>query len=161
MLLLLKIVLLVLCANGAPVLARRLLPSIVLSRAIDNGMVLSDQQPLLGTSKTWRGLIASLLLTSLLAWLMGLTLVDGFLIAVFAMTGDLISSFSKRRLAYPVSSKVTGLDQIPESLLPWIYATVTYQLPLYYPVAGITVFFILELLLSKILYKWGVRKHPY
>jgi len=161
MLLLLKIILLVLCANGAPILARRLFPATVLSRAIDNGMVLSDQSPLLGASKTWRGIIASLFLTSLLALLMGLTLLDGFLIAVFAMSGDLISSFIKRRLGYPVSSKVTVLDQVPESLLPWIYVTVTYQLPLYYPVLGIIAFFILELLLSKILYKWGVRKHPY
>jgi hypothetical protein len=34
------------------------------------------------------------------------------------MAGDLLSSFVKRRLNLPPSSRATGLDQIPESLLP-------------------------------------------
>src|SRR5262245_45390103 len=35
-----------------------------------------------------------------------------------AMTGDLISSFVKRRMGLAPSDRVTGVDQIPESVLP-------------------------------------------
>lgn len=34
------------------------------------------------------------------------------------MTGDLVSSFVKRRIDLPPSSRASGLDQMPESLFP-------------------------------------------
>ena len=161
MILLLQISLLVLCANGAPVLAQHLFRGTVLSGAIDNGLILRDQRPLFGVTKTWGGIVASVVLTSLLAILIGLPIVLGFLIAIFAMSGDLISSFIKRRLGFYASSQVIGLDQIPESLLPWIFITQYYQLSVYYLVSGVVIFFILELSLSRLLYKIGIRKRPY
>ena len=42
----------------------------------------------------------------------------GLVVAVWAMVGDCLSSFVKRRLKMPSSSMALGLDQIPESLLP-------------------------------------------
>lgn len=161
MLLLLQISLLVLCANGAPVLAQHLFKGTVLSGAIDNGLLLKDQRPLFGVAKTWGGILASVVLTSLLALLIGLPIVLGSLVAILAMLGDLISSFIKRRLGFYASSQAVGLDQIPESLLPWIFITQYYQLSAYYLVSGVVIFFILELVLSRLLHKVGIRKHPY
>src|SRR5271166_5320197 len=48
-------------ANSAPPLCKRLLGA-RLARAIDGGLTLRDGYPLLGSSKTWRGLIAAIVL---------------------------------------------------------------------------------------------------
>lgn len=161
MLLLLKTLVLIVTANGAPVLAQHLFANSFLSRPIDHGLVWFDQRPLLGPTKTWGGMLASLMLTPVLAWMLDLPLLLGFIIAALAMSGDLLSSLTKRRLGYPASTQAIGLDQIPESLLPLLYVTTSYQLPVVYALVGVIVFIVLELLLSKILYKLGIRKHPY
>src|SRR6478752_380374 len=50
-------------ANGAPVLFARLLRA-RFAHPIDGGIVLRDGHPLLGRSKTWRGLAAAVLLAA-------------------------------------------------------------------------------------------------
>jgi CDP-2,3-bis-(O-geranylgeranyl)-sn-glycerol synthase len=50
--------------------------------------------------------------------LVGLGCKIGALVGSAAMSGDLFSSFLKRRIGLPVSSRVVGLDQVPESLFP-------------------------------------------
>jgi hypothetical protein len=42
----------------------------------------------------------------------------GVVVGSMAMLGDLFSSFVKRRLNLPPSSRATFLDQVPESLFP-------------------------------------------
>src|ERR1019366_4548987 len=76
-----------------------------------------DGQPLLGKSKTLRGLLFSVLASSLAAPLFGLDWQIGLVVGSAAMAGDFFSSFVKRRLNLAPSSRATGLDQIPESLL--------------------------------------------
>ena len=100
-------------ANGTPVIATKLLGK---ERAfpLDGNATLSDGRPVFGSSKTLRGVILSIALTSACAPLVGLGWEVGFVVAVGAMVGDLFSSFVKRRLGMPSSSKFTGLDQIPE-----------------------------------------------
>jgi CDP-2,3-bis-(O-geranylgeranyl)-sn-glycerol synthase len=161
MLLIAQFLLLILCANGAPILARKLLKQTYFARAIDAGNLFVDNRPLLGPSKTWRGLLASLLLTTLLAPAVGLNMIDGIICASLAMLGDIFSSFVKRRLKIACSDMAIGLDQIPESLLPLTYAHFQYQLPMSHVLAGIIIFLLLELLLSRILYRAGIRKKPY
>src|SRR5262249_58539326 len=63
-------------------------------------------------------LVLAVLLTSAVAPLVGLPAAIGAIVGGSAMAGDLLSSFVKRRLALVPSSKATGLDQVPESLLP-------------------------------------------
>ena len=156
----LKLLLLVMVANGVPVLACWLLQD-RLARQIDNGLILADGQPLLGRSKTWRGLLITVLITPGVALLLGLGASTGLIIASMAMLGDLTSSFIKRRLGIRTSGIAPGLDQIPESLLPlWAVKPVLgldwQQIMLI--VAG---FLLLGYVMSFVLYKLHVRRYPY
>ncbi len=105
--------------------------------------------------------MASLLLTPLCALLIGISPLHGFIIASLAMCGDLLSSFIKRRLNITVSAMALGLDQIPESLLPFIFVYFQYSLSLLQVVSGVILFILSELMLSIILFKAGIRKTPY
>jgi CDP-2,3-bis-(O-geranylgeranyl)-sn-glycerol synthase len=115
--LILTLLVLVLLANAAPVAARVLLGR-RLDRPLDGGLRLPDGRPLLGRSKTWRGLTAALLVTATAAALLGVGWWIGIVIGAAAMGGDLISSFIKRRLDRPVHADTPALDQVPEALLP-------------------------------------------
>src|SRR5262245_26817781 len=117
-----KLLLLLVIANGAPVIGKRLFGARN-AYPLDQGLRLSDGQPLLGASKTLRGLVLSLLATTLAAPLLGIDARIGALISATAMAGDLLSSFTKRRLCLPSSAMCIGLDQIPESLLPALAAS--------------------------------------
>jgi len=68
------------------------------ARAIDGGLTLQDGYPLLGNSKTWRGLIAAIVLSTCASVLVGLQWQTGALAGAFAMLGDCLSSLIKRRL---------------------------------------------------------------
>jgi len=116
---------------------------------------------LLGVSKTWRGLVASIALTSLVAVLLGYSLQTGIWVAVCAMTGDAFSSFIKRRLNMKPSSMALFLDQIPESLLPALVMRGQFGLDAVSVMILVCCFIVLELILSQILYRWGLRKTPY
>ena len=156
----LVLLLLLIVANGAPILAQRLLGD-RLGLPLDGGLVLADGRRLLGRSKTVRGIVSALLLTPAAALVLGETLWLGAVIAVGAMLGDLLSSFLKRRLGLVPSSQALGLDQIPEALLPLLL--VSRPLELQAPtIAGlVAAFVVLELLLSKLLYRLRIRTRPY
>jgi len=62
-LIVLRSLILVCAANGAPVLFARLLGT-RFARPVDGGIVLRDGHPLLGRSKTWRGLAAAVVLAA-------------------------------------------------------------------------------------------------
>ena len=83
-------------ANGAPLLFARLLGA-RFARPIAGGIVLRDGHPLLGPSKTWRGLASAILFATCVAVLIGLPWQLGALAAACAMVGDCLSSFVKRR----------------------------------------------------------------
>jgi len=119
--LLFQLLLLVVIANAIPVLAKKLF-GLATAWPLDGGMTLSDGQPLLGASKTIRGVVLSILLTPVIALLLGLSWQVGLVVALSAMAGDLVSSFLKRRMGLRPSSQAIGLDQIPESLLPLLAA---------------------------------------
>ena len=112
----LSLLILVLVANGAPVLLAILWGGP--GRPLDGGRRLGDGRPLLGPSKTWRGLLASLGTTPLAAWILGYDWPLGLAAALGAMTGDLLASFAKRRLGLASGASVPVLDQVPEALLP-------------------------------------------
>lgn len=159
--LLIQILILVICANGSPVLAQHWFQSSFISKPVDMGFLFLDGKPLFGHSKTWRGLVASLILTPICALFIGLPALHGFMIAILAMCGDLLSSFIKRRLNRPVSGMALGLDQIPESLLPFLFAAFYYPLGVTQIITGVMLFIIFELLLSVLLFRLGIRKKPY
>src|SRR4051812_28167242 len=108
-------------ANGAPIAAKDLLGDRY-AWPVDGGLHFLDGRPLLGKSKSWRGLLVALGACSVAAPMLGLDWRLGVVIGLAAMIGDLASSFTKRRLDLKPSSRATGLDQIPESLLPALVA---------------------------------------
>jgi CDP-2,3-bis-(O-geranylgeranyl)-sn-glycerol synthase len=93
--------------------------------------------------------------------LIGLDWVVGSVVALTAMIGDLFSSFVKRRLGMADSSQFTGLDQIPESLLPLLVCMFLLPLTLIDVAIVTTIFFVGALVLSRILFKLNIRDRPY
>jgi CDP-archaeol synthase len=158
--LLLQLLILLVVANGAAVVAKKLLGD-AYGRAIDGGALFSDQRPIFGPSKTIRGIVASLLATSTCAALMGLGWGLGGLFATFAMAGDLFSSFVKRRLRLASSSMAIGLDHIPESLFPLVVSRLLLPLSILDIVVGVIIFVIGAVLLSPILFKLKIRDQPH
>ncbi len=155
-----KLLLLVLVANGAPVIATRLLGTCG-AAPVDRSVRFVDGRPLFGPSKTLRGIIASIIATCLVAVLLGLSLGVGALIGVAAMAGDLFSSFIKRRVGIESSGMALGLDQIPESLFPLLAVRAAFDLQ-WLQIIGLTIaFMIAELLLSRALFALHIRQRPY
>lgn len=155
-----ELLLLLITANGAPVLLHKLCGRYA-ARPIDDGRCVRDGRRWLGDAKTWRGLFAALLLTPLVAALMGLPVSAGALIALLAMVGDLLSSFIKRRLDIPSSGMALGLDQIPESLLPLLAVRERFTLDPIDVLQLCVAFIAVELVLSLLLYRLHIRKRPY
>ena len=156
----LQLLTLIIIANGSPILIRLLLND-SFDLAVDFGQKLPDNRRVFGDSKTWRGIVAALASTAIAAWLFGYLVTTGLLVAAYAVLGDLIASFIKRRLAMPPSSMAPLLDQVPESLLPaWMLMHI-FKLDMMSVIILVLTFIIVELGLSHILYKWGIRKRPY
>lgn len=155
-----QVLLLLFVANGAPVVARLLL-SEHLSLPVDFGRRFVDGRPLFGNSKTWRGLFAAIILSTLVGLLLGFPFYIGALFGFYVMLGDLIASFIKRRCGIEPSGQALGLDQIPESLLPLLLLKSSLELSWSDIVIAVALFVILELLLSRLLYHLHIRKRPY
>ena len=156
----LQLLLLIIIANGSPIVIRQLLDG-AFDLAVDFGQKLPDNRRVFGASKTWRGIVTACVVTSLAAWSFGYPPETGLLIALYAMLGDMTSSFTKRRLSMQPSSRAPFLDQVPESLLPAFMLMETFNLDFIAVLLLVLTFIILEIGLSHILYKWGVRKRPY
>jgi CDP-2,3-bis-(O-geranylgeranyl)-sn-glycerol synthase len=157
---LLQLLGLVTLANGTPVVAKRLFGA-RFARPLDGNCKFIDGRPLFGASKTTRGLLLSVVATSVCAPLVGLGITIGFVVAVSAMAGDLLSSFVKRRLALAPSSQAIGLDQIPESLLPLLACRHELGLTAADIAMGVALFFVGELALSRVLFRLRFRDRPY
>ena len=147
-------------ANGAPVVAKKILGS-RFGFPLDGGVAFFDGRPLFGPSKTLRGIVVAVLATTACAPLMGLEPATGAIVAGAAMAGDLFSSFVKRRLNLPPSSQALGLDQIPESLLPMLACRDALALTAADIALAVAIFFAGELVLSRLLYRAHLRDEPY
>lgn len=112
-----EILLLLVIANGVPVIIGILLGT-RLDRPLDANLRFLDGRPVLGPSKTIRGLVAAVTATALVAPLFGLAPAQGAGFGLLSMAGDLLSSFVKRRLGIAPSHSAPLLDQLPETLLP-------------------------------------------
>ena len=141
---------LLLVANGTPVVVRRVLPR-QLGVPLDGDRLAPDGNPWLGSSKTWVGIVSAVIATAAAAQLLGYGWVLGSGFAALAMLGDLISSFIKRRLGLRSGRQVPGLDQLPEALLPLILYDGSLGLGWRQVLILITVFFMVDLLLTRTL----------
>ena len=155
-----KALILLTLANTTPLIAKRLVGN-RFSYPIDGGMRFPDGEPLLGESKTIRGVALALLVTSISAPLVGVDWQIGLRVASAAMAGDLFSSFIKRRTHLPASSRATGLDQVPESLFPLLACRKALSLTAVDIGGTVLAFVVGEVLLSRLLYKYRLRDQPY
>jgi len=147
-------------ANGTPVIAKKVFGA-YLAFPLDAGAHFVDGRPLLGRSKTIRGVVLSVAVTAAVAPILGLSVATGALVACLAMLGDIISSFTKRRLKLPSSAQAIGLDQIPESLLPLVVCQNALSLTWVDIIICVGIFLVGELLISRVLYRLHIRDQPY
>jgi CDP-2,3-bis-(O-geranylgeranyl)-sn-glycerol synthase len=156
----LQLLFLIIVANGSPIIGRWIMNGFW-EMPIDGGALFIDGRPILGTSKTYRGLACSLAGTLLAGALVGLSWKISLAMSLLAMVGDCLSSFVKRRLGYPSGAKAFGLDQIPESLLPMLGMWNVLNLSALGLGLTVMMFVVVELVLSPIGHKLHIRKHPY
>jgi CDP-diglyceride synthetase len=156
----LQILVLLTSANGTPIVAKKIFGS-RFALPLDAGIIFFDGRPVFGASKTMRGIVVSILITSAIAPFIGLDLTIGAIVASSAMAGDLFSSFVKRRLNFPPSSQALGLDQVPESLFPMLACRDALSLTIADIALGVGIFFIGELILSRLLFRAHLRDEPY
>jgi CDP-diglyceride synthetase len=147
-------------ANGTPVIINKILGN-RWSWPVDKGLNLNDGQRLLGNAKTWRGLCSSICFTTVAAILFGIEPLTGALFGMLAMTGDLLASFIKRRLRRASSSRARGLDTVLESLLPLWLLKEPLALTHIDIVLIVGLFFLVEELVSPVLYRLNIRNQPY
>ncbi len=155
-----QLICLVAVANTAPLLVK-LVFAHRWAHPLDCGVVVLDGRPLFGKSKTMRGIVASLALAVATAPIVGLAWTTGLLIGAAAMAGDLFSSFVKRRLDLPPSSRATGLDQVPESLFPLLACRAVVDLSAADIIAAVGVFFVGEVVFARLFYALKLRDRPY
>lgn len=156
----LQVFLLIIAANGAPIIGRLLMRG-RWSMPLDHGAIFPDGRRVLGDSKTFRGVVFALLGSILAADVVGLSWATGLIVGGLAMVGDCFSSFIKRRLGYESGAMALGLDQILESLLPLLALWGPLSLSATGIVVTVVAFAAFELLFSPLLYKFHIRKHPY
>ncbi|MDH3772326.1 MAG: CDP-archaeol synthase [Nitrospirota bacterium] len=156
----LQLLFLIIVANGAPIIGRWIMNGFW-EMPIDGGAVFIDGRPILGTSKTYRGLACSLAGTLLAGALVGLSWKISLIVSALAMVGDCLSSFVKRRFGYPSGGKALWLDQIPESLLPMLGLWNVLNMSALGVGLTVVVFVVVELALSPIGHKLHIRKHSY
>jgi hypothetical protein len=155
-----RVLLLLGVANGAPVFATKLLGKRY-SAPLDFGYTFPDGRALLGPGKTIRGILVALVATAAAGVVLGFTWRLGAALAAASMAGDLISSFTKRRLGLASHAQAFGLDQLPEALLPLVL--LQHRLGLsWLDIAVVTASFVAgEIVLSRVLFRLGVRDRPY
>jgi CDP-2,3-bis-(O-geranylgeranyl)-sn-glycerol synthase len=160
LLLLLQLFVLIGTVNGVPILLRLLLGE-RLSNRVDGGCLWPDGRALFGPRKTLVGLAGAVLAGTLLGWAFGLGWQVGLVMGGVAMLGDLVSSFTKRRLRLPPSGQATGLDQIPESLFPLLAVRNLLDLGWSEIALVVLAFVLLDSLISPLLYRMRIRNRPF
>jgi CDP-2,3-bis-(O-geranylgeranyl)-sn-glycerol synthase len=152
--------LLLLVANGAPILAARVLRH-HLDAPLDGGRILADGRPLLGPHKTVRGVVAAVGATAALGAAPGLPLPLGAAVGAATMLGDALSSFLKRRQGLGSGGRATGLDQLPEAVLPLLVLHAAGAVSWVEAALALVGFLVLGAGLSRVLFFLGVRQRPY
>lgn len=147
-------------ANTAPLIAKKVLGALF-SCPVDCGLTFFDKRSLFGPSKTVRGVVVSILAAAAVAPVIGVGPAVAAWMATAAMAGDLLASFTKRRLNMPPSSQAPVLDQVPESLLPLLAGRQALLLTSLDIIVVLAIFFIGELIFARLFYRLGLRDQPY
>lgn len=160
MLISLELFVMLVLANGTPVVAARMLGR-RWSAPVDGGRLWRDGRPLLGASKTWRGVVSGTLACGLFSLVTGTGLLFGLMFGLLGLVGDMISSFIKRRAGLASSARAFGLDQVPEALLPMLMAWYWLELNGFAVVGVVVLFTVSNIALSPLLFRLGIRHQPH
>jgi CDP-archaeol synthase len=147
-------------ANSAPVFAQKIFKK-RFAQPVDGGLILADQRRLFGSSKTWRGIIAAIVSTAVIAPMIGIPVLIGAGFGAISIGADLLASFIKRRLGYLSSSRVRLLDVFPEALLPMLVFQSTLGLEKWDTLLILLIFFVFTASVSPLLYSLRIRNRPY
>ena len=98
-------------ANMVPVFAARYNWLPMLARPLDGGITWRGQR-LLGSNKTWRGLILGVLFGGVTAFFIAMPIAAGLALGFGALAGDAGKSFLKRRLRIAPGRQWFVADQI-------------------------------------------------
>ncbi len=115
-----KVILFLLWVNGLPPLANMIWGE-RFNQPMDGGRLWFDGRPILGSHKTIRGLLISILGGAAVSPFLGLPWWVAAIAASLAMAGDMLTSFIKRRLDTPSGKDRFGLDQFFESAFPLLF----------------------------------------
>jgi CDP-2,3-bis-(O-geranylgeranyl)-sn-glycerol synthase len=135
-------------ANSTPVVVARFLGERY-SAPIDANRSLRDGRALFGAHKTWRGLISGIVAAGFAGIMVSRGFAVGALFGAMALTGDLCSSFLKRRLGFISGQSIPLLDQLPEALLPMLVLRGTMGLDTAAMVGTAIVFTLLDILTAR------------
>jgi CDP-2,3-bis-(O-geranylgeranyl)-sn-glycerol synthase len=152
--------LLLAAANNAPIVLKLLMGE-RWDAPLDGGARFLDGRPLLGRSKTIRGFAAGVIGGGVAALLLGFPPILGLEAGALAMAGDALASFAKRRLNLEPGGRATGLDQIPEALLPLVALRQALATPWWLVAAVTTVFLVLEIPLARLAFRLRLRDRPH
>ncbi|WP_290647781.1 CDP-archaeol synthase [Aquisalimonas sp.] len=156
----LDVLLLIVAANAAPVTLKLMLRQEP-AWPVDGGLQWRDGRRLFGASKSIRGVVAAIIAAAAVAWIVGLPILAGAAAGAMAMTGDLLSSFTKRRLGLEPSSRFLGLDQVPEAFFPLLVLIPLTEVELWNGLSAALLFVVLGPPLSWLLYHAGIRREPH
>jgi CDP-2,3-bis-(O-geranylgeranyl)-sn-glycerol synthase len=145
----LRALLLIIVANSTPVVLAWLSPR-SMARPIDAHHTLRDGRPLFGPHKTWRGFIAGVVVSAATGAALSIGWAIGAAFGALALSGDLLSSYLKRRLNRASGQWMPLLDQLPESLLPLIVLRAPLSLAAGSILATAVVFTLLDMIASKL-----------
>ena len=148
-------------ANATPVVLGGGLP-------LDGWRRLGDGRRIFGDGKTVRGFVAGLVVGTIIGALQGVAkgsfshyLSLGFLLALGALLGDLMGSFTKRRLGIERGGALPGLDQLGFVVIALLLAS-PVEVPSWQVIAAILLITpALHLATNFIGYKMGLKSRPY
>ncbi|MCH7981973.1 MAG: CDP-archaeol synthase [Proteobacteria bacterium] len=150
------LIFLIIVANAAPILVTYAMRN-RFDYPLDGRFILADGQRVFGDSKTIRGIVAAIVFTAIAALMIGHPGLCGILVGAYAMLGDLLSSFLKRRIRLPSSSRAPVLDQLPEALLPTVILAPYFGLATGDVIVIVVTFLLVAVTVSPMLYNVGIR----
>lgn len=150
------LIFLIIVANAAPILVTYAMRN-RFDYPLDARFILADGQRVFGESKTIRGIVAAIVFTAIAALMIGHPGFCGILVGSYAMLGDLLSSFLKRRIRLPSSSRAPALDQLPEALLPTVILAPYFGLATGDVIVIVVTFVLVAVTVSPMLYNVGIR----
>jgi CDP-2,3-bis-(O-geranylgeranyl)-sn-glycerol synthase len=149
------------CANAIPVIFGGEPP-------MDFGRNFIDGKPLFGSHKTFRGFFSGLFIGTLIGIVQSNLLIfqppqvlQGFVLSLGGLTGDLIHSFVKRRLGLPPGASFPVADQLDFVIGALLFSLFVSPPSLTVALIILTVTPPMHLLTNYLAYRLGMKKEPF